>query len=519
MTSLRRRLLLVIVPGVLVAFALAGLVLATLAHDTLVDELDAGLLARARALGSLFERSGERLEFDYAGQVMTAFEGGPEPEYFEVRYPDGRELVRSPTLGDEHLPDHTGSLSAPRLFDLTLPDGRAGRAVGVLVPVQEDVEPRPPIEYETFRLALVVAVSREALDARLASLGAGLAGAAGLAALLVLFAVGFGVRRALRPVDALADRVARIDADSLDARVGSSDVPNELQPVARRIDELLERLDEAFARQRRMTAAMAHELRTPLAELRAASDVAHRWPDDAALRDDLLRAASTASARLSSTVEAVMRFCRVDAGREASQPRDTSLRALVETHWSGVARRAEARGLRFSDEVADDERVHVDPELLGLVLANLLGNAAEFASAGTIRVTCEAHGPTTLALRVANTASDLHPSDVSRLAEPFWRADTARTGDAHSGFGLTLCNAVARLLDAELHFELVNGVLIASLTGLARAGTASSRTADDDARTRAPHDASATNDPARATRDTTPTARSPSGNPLVDGTR
>jgi signal transduction histidine kinase len=462
-TSLRRQLTRWLLCGSALFLAAASALLYWAVSTALLDEYDAGLVAKAHALSSLLELDGEFLEFEYNGESMPEYELGEGAEAFVLWFDDGSEATRSASLeGQDALPLRHGPVDAPEFWDQPLADGRAGRALGVRVPVYPEEVPEELVVADLPHVVIAVARSREALDARLASVRLGLLGACAAGLLLVWWGVTLCVRRGLEPVRRLGSQVARLDATTLGEHRFDADVPDELLPFARRLDELLDRLEDAFGRQRRMTAAMAHELRTPIAELRSASDVARAWPDDAELEDALLTTADDVSRRMGRAVDAVMRYCRVESGEAAPVAEPLCLGLLLDDLWGHHAGEADERGLVFVNDVPSATEVVTDPGLLTVVLENLLHNAASFAPPGQVTARCELEGEV-LELELANAAGDLGPADVAHLAEPFWRKDQARADGRHSGLGLALVAAVAQALDHRLGFAVEGGRFVVRL--------------------------------------------------------
>lgn len=459
MTSLRRRLRRSLLTGVAAACLLGGAVVQRTASHALEAEFDAALAARAGALGALLELDGDDLEFDYSAQALPEYEHGADPAYFALFDGDGREITRSPTLTGADLPPPAGATGAIASWDLPLPDGRPGRAASVVVAVGSD-DGGPAAA--TRDVTVVVARSRVDLDGRRAALlGALLSGGAAVLA-LVSIVVAASLRRGLGPLERLASQVAAIDEASLDQRLDPQGVPDELLPVTGKLNDLLARLEGAFGRQRRMTAAMAHELRTPIAELRTASDLARRWPVDGALLDDLRATAAAVARRMGDSVDAVMRYCRIEAGQERPDRAPVVLRDLAAGLWAPHAQLAAGRGLLWRDELPAAAVVPSDRALLALLLGNLLANAAAFGLPGLVRIGARREGPE-WAVEVSNACAGLTEGDLGRLGEPFWRKDPARSGGEHSGLGLALARAVAGVLGGRLAFALRDGRFLATL--------------------------------------------------------
>ena len=122
------------------------------------------------------------------------------------------------------------------------------------------------------------------------------------------------VMSGLSPLRRLADYTATIDSKSLGSRYNTAHLPDELQPVVRRLNELLERLEHAFAREKHLTADMAHELKTPIAEFRSLSEVALKWPDDAGFVNSALADACEISKQMDRIVSVLLALGRCESG-------------------------------------------------------------------------------------------------------------------------------------------------------------------------------------------------------------
>jgi len=106
--------------------------------------------------------------------------------------------------------------------------------------------------------------------------------------------------------------------------------------------------------------------------------------------------------------------------------------------------------------------VSTDRGLLGVVVGNLLHNAAAFAARGMILAAIDhAHG--TVTLSVSNRTDDLEHADLEHLSEPFWRKDHARSDGRHSGLGLTLVTSIAAVLGHRARFRLEDGAFEVSI--------------------------------------------------------
>jgi two-component system sensor histidine kinase QseC len=457
--SIRRRLLLLLTVGFAVLVAATVLVVDGMLVRAATVEFDDALLARARTFIALTEQEGGRIELDYVPLQMPEFEREERPDHFEFWLDDGTSLLRSRRL-EGHLPREAGTgNAAPR--DIVLAGGRRARAVQlqwapqeVAAAEEEDEESGDAAGADAVprQLTLVVARGRERLDAvvarmRLALLGGGL-GLVLLAGLLAWRAVA----QALRPLDHVAEQVRHLDSENLGARVTLSRTPRELAPVVGQLNALLERLDSSFARERRFAGNVAHELRTPLAELRSLATMGGRWPEDAAAVQGYFGDVGAIAGRMEGVIADLLLLARCQAGVEHIELSPTRLEALIASAWHPLEGAAAAQGLRFSLDMPADLVVPSDATKLGILFSNLLGNAVSYAPPHSeIRCT-GARREGRYEVEVVNEAA-LRPEDLEKVAEPFWRGDASRTSPEHAGLGLALVTAIARLLRLDVQFD------------------------------------------------------------------
>ncbi|MEV0154042.1 HAMP domain-containing sensor histidine kinase [Micromonospora sp. NPDC050686] len=272
-----------------------------------------------------------------------------------------------------------------------------------------------------------------------------------VAVLLLAAAVGHTLaRRTLEPVGR-ASRAARAVAEGLlDTRLPVrgrdefSDWAAAFNEMAEALQGKIDALSRAQARERRFTADVAHELRTPVTALVVAASLLREHLDG--LPADARRGAEllvTDVVRLRRLVEELMEISRLDAGREVVEPRPVDVPALLR---AVVA----ARGWRDRVTVTGDGRrflARTDPRRLERVLANLVGNAVEHGT-GRRRAAVAREGPTLL-VTVTDEGPGIPADHLPHLFDRFYKVDSARSGPG-SGLGLAIARENARLLGARL---------------------------------------------------------------------
>ena len=458
MKSIRRHLVVSLIVGASVLLGLTGIGLYVYSRAFLVREFDTALRSKAVALITLTEKKHNGVELNFADEFMPEFERRDRPEYFQMWLASGATLERSRSLRDGDLPRQTGTVAAPIFWDLTLPDGRAGRAVGIeFEPHWDDHDPArqpEPAAPSGANVSLVAARERTDLNHALAALriALGLGGTLFLGALGVLVAV--VVRRGTAPLALVSERAAAIGAASLQMRFPMDVMPMELRPICERLNDLLARLEDAFQRERRISADIAHELRTPLAELRARAEVALKWPDDPAGIVAALGQVLSITQRMETLVAGLLAVARSEEGKAPIYREPVDVRALIQDAWSSLAADAERRRIQLSLELPPEWRLSTDAALLRLIVLNLISNAVEYSPiGGQVRIHAVANTEQ-FVLSVDNTTLDLSADDLPRLFERFWRKDVARAGHRHGGLGLTLAQKVATVLGFDLSAEL-----------------------------------------------------------------
>ena len=206
---------------------------------------------------------------------------------------------------------------------------------------------------------------------------------------------------------------------------------------------------------------VAHELRTPIAELHTLAEVAVRWQHDPETLGTFFNDACQIASQMEVLVTTLLALARCQAGQLTVGSEHVVLAELVEDAWRNFSERAQERSLRVSLQIPGSAAVVTDRVLLSAIVANLLSNAVEYAPIGA-RVTCgaQADGGWT-SLSVVNDNDTLTAADLPHLFEAFWRKDKARTSSAHCGLGLTLAAAYASALGGRINAAISEGQTLA----------------------------------------------------------
>ena len=438
MNSIRRQLTRELLGAALALVGGSLLAIYFAARHTAISEFDEALQVKAHAICTMTLPTPTGVNMLFSNRFMRGFDKRTPHDFFEIR-DQGRQVARSGSLREDVLPQKIGTLEQPQVWDLPLPNGEPGRAIGFTF------RPRDPANDRTLQreLQIVVAVERWPLDATLRKLLWLTVGCAAVLTGATLWFVPRVLRRGLKPLDALGENAAEIDASSLARRFPSEGLPAELQPITGRLNDLLARLEASFERERRFSADLAHELRTPLAELRSLAECSVKWPDT---RDQSTDRETLAIARqMEQMVAHMLALTRGERGQLHVQAEPVALDEVVERVWRTCARRAAGRQLRVRVTTSTG-LAEADPTLLGSIVANLCENAVDYTpSNGEIEVSV-APVENRVVLSITNTTADLEAADVPRLFDRFWRKEPARSGGKHLGLGLAIARTFAETM-------------------------------------------------------------------------
>ncbi len=321
------------------------------------------------------------------------------------------------------------------------------REVDRLPGIDEDgfvVAARGAVGDDGQRLTVVVASPvhiEEGVQARVFGWGA-LAAVAVLAVAAVL--VRWAVGASLRPVERLRGQLAVIDGHTIGDRVDVPGTGDELTRLAETMNQMLARLEGAYAAQSGFVSDASHELRSPLATLRTSVELAAADPTGEVWRET--QPVVTAELlRLQRLVDDLLTLSKYDAGAVPLRRRECDLDDLV----VGAARTAAAETGHHVDVAAEPVRVLADPDRLGQVLRNLLDNAVRHA-AGRVRVGVAAAGEDAV-VTVDNDGPPVPESERERIFERFVRLDETRDRDTGgAGLGLAIAADIAHAHDGAL---------------------------------------------------------------------
>ena len=261
------------------------------------------------------------------------------------------------------------------------------------------------------------------------------------AILLVGAPVGwFLARRALRPVEMLTRTAAEISDGALSRRVPVGSGQDELGRLGRTFNAMLDRIQALVTAMREMTDNLAHDLRSPLARIRANSEMALANGES---KTALLASTIEECDRLMDMIDTTLDIAEAESGAARLKLDDVNLSALTLDACDMFRPAAEDRHIQLSVHVPDQCVLRADRHRLQRILANLIDNALKYTPKdGQIEVRLREEESRIL-LEVTDTGAGIPETDLPRIFQRFYRGDESRTGNG-TGLGLSLALAFAR---------------------------------------------------------------------------
>ena len=253
------------------------------------------------------------------------------------------------------------------------------------------------------------------------------------------------VARGLRPLVKLTDEVAQREPDNLVA-LDAESAPREVLPLIERLNQLFVRIAASLQKERRFTADAAHELRTPVAAIKAQAQVARMASTDAE-RMHALNNAILGCDRAAHLIDQLLTLARIDTlGNEATEP--CQLRNIAAEVIAALAPTALAQNVRLELTEGDEVTVHGNPILLRILLRNLIDNSVRHTQAGTSVQIDVTNVGRQVRLSVSDSGPGIAEAELERVSERFYRP--LGTQASGSGLGLSIVKRIAEVHAASL---------------------------------------------------------------------
>lgn len=421
--------------------------------DWVEDQFNQAMLNKANYLKSEISFNHDKVEFTADLRFLPEYSSEDDPHYFQIWH-DGQTIGRSPTLSaypNVNLIEPDIAIGEQRIIDVVMPNGELGKAtLSNFVPQSDDGS----IE----AVSMTIYESAGGLDSLLWLVDGLLIGSFLLAIMVMRFVTKTIIRRGLAPLDklneelktlSLADQFSALELIIPDTKVV------EIEPIRKELNRFIRSNQQLIKNEQRITGDIAHELKTPLAEMITLSEVHIRYPDDERISktypDDILAIAK----RMKSIVEKLLLLQRTASPSLNLSKEALSIRSVfaqvkhdIEFKYPDVEQRLEQR-------CETDEWFLTDRFSLETILINLLDNALYYSPAQT-RVEVrwrELAGDYELSIsnHLNHTISQ---EQLDKMVQPLFQIDDSRTNNERFGLGLSIINNICQQHRYDLSFTL-----------------------------------------------------------------
>ncbi|MBC8106176.1 MAG: heavy metal sensor histidine kinase [Anaerolineae bacterium] len=279
------------------------------------------------------------------------------------------------------------------------------------------------------------------------------------AALILCIAIGYEIaRRGIRPIMQVTDIARRIRSTTLDARIESRKMPAELQSLAGEFNEMLDRLQDSFARVSRFSADIAHELRTPVNNLRGVAEVALTKARSREEYHEALSSNIEECVRLTHIIENLLFLARAEDPRHQVARETLDLRHELATVAEFYEASATDAGVTINVNVDGPLAVNLNRTLFQRAVGNLLDNSIKHTPAGGKISVGASRFNGTLQIDVADTGVGIPKEHLPHVFDRLYRVANDRsknTGGA--GLGLAIVKSIAATHGGHVNIESREG--------------------------------------------------------------
>lgn len=451
------------ITGVVVAILLA----IDIAVDTWIDsQFDKAMLTKAGMLMTMVseDETGNSIELHFSGEFMPEFEGSVEPEYFQLWLGEA-VFERSGSLAlftENNLPYQDVKLDHTKVIESTLPDGRSGRIIySRFMPLVRS-ENKPFVNKSTDNqnaMLIAYATSAEGLNFVLWLLDVVFIVTTIAVVIFIRLFVRKTVEVSLTPLNKMNEQINQLSLSQNSGSIKLSEPIKELIPVEQSLNSFITENRQLYLREKRLTSDISHELKTPITELINLAEVVTQFPDNNELSEGFAPEVLRISNRLKQIVVNVLLLHKYE---HIKLPQDNIFDAmqLIERLVSNVQSNRIVLPV-----VQESVLVRSNQFAVETILNNLLKNAEKHSKSGTnIIVTLQKKLPGRLEIIIENTVrSEIQEAELIHFFEPLWQQDESRSSGKSFGLGLSIANAFAKSINAELSVKLNNSTIYFTL--------------------------------------------------------
>ncbi|TEW54692.1 HAMP domain-containing histidine kinase [Psychromonas sp. RZ22] len=433
----------------------------TILDDWVKDKFDEVLTTKSNYLKTLITVEQEGVEFDFAGEFMPEFLPHNDAQYFQL-WVDEKPFERSASLEEfpeEQLAKEPIYINTSKIINVTLPDGRSGRSIMSYFHPQVPSRLRASIAPFQHTAFFTVTMSTEHFSQALIAVD--------IIFWLLFFILIVGIRylviyqvdKGLKPLLLLNEEIAYLKVDKSTSSLKKvTDEHIEIAPIRAELIRFIEFSQQTLKEEQRLSADIAHELKTPISEIISLSELSIQYPNDLRISESYSQDMLSIGQRMKHIVNNLMMLNQADGYLLKQQNEDivlrTAINEILETvqgMHDNILSRVQISGALI------DKTINLDILSFNLIISNLLNNALFYSPAQSIvhlqiNKVSKGSPQITLVNELTNPISD---EQLTKIFKPLYRIDSARTDNTHYGLGLTIVEKLCAINNYTINVELL----------------------------------------------------------------
>ena len=336
-------------------------------------------------------------------------------------------------------------INESKIIDYELPNGRDGRAlISHFVAQKDDRNPTHSAVFNTMTLAIAAPTAE--LNKVLIIIDVVFILTCVLGVFGVRYLVTRIVNKGLHPLHNLNDQIKLLDITGVAQTIESDFKVEEIEPIRNELNKFITVNQQLYSNEKRLTSDIAHELKTPIAELISLSEVAIRYPDDKRISDTYTSDVLNISQRMKTIVSNLLLLQRSSSSAMQLNAQNIMLNNLVNQIIDELTFKHPSIKTRLNNEISGELTLNVDEFSLNTILCNLIDNALFYGlPEAPIKLTA-VNNSTNMSISVSNKVNKpLSGEQLTAIFDPLYQLDSSRTNNQRHGLGLSIVQSLCNL--------------------------------------------------------------------------
>jgi signal transduction histidine kinase len=254
------------------------------------------------------------------------------------------------------------------------------------------------------------------------------------------------VNKGLHPLHNLNDQIKLLDITGVAQTIESDFKVEEIEPIRNELNKFITVNQQLYSNEKRLTSDIAHELKTPIAELISLSEVAIRYPDDKRISDTYTSDVLNISQRMKTIVSNLLLLQRSSSSAMQLNAQNIMLNNLVNQIVDELTFKHPSIKARLNNEITDEFTLNVDEFSLSTILCNLIDNALFYGLPEAPTKLTAVNNSTNMSISVSNKVNKpLSDEQLTAIFDPLYQLDSSRTNNQRHGLGLSIVQSLCNL--------------------------------------------------------------------------